>query len=77
VTPLHHIGEFFRNLTLAIPLGVVRLLFVGLLVALLIWVLRLPKSETTPPGGSDKPTENLKLWAGLAISAQIVIYSLV
>ncbi|MFT5490955.1 MAG: hypothetical protein ACI8V5_001311, partial [Limisphaerales bacterium] len=44
---MHHIGEFFRNLTLAIPLGVVRLLFVGLLVALLIWVLRLPKSETT------------------------------
>ena len=77
MTPLHHIGEFFRNLTLAIPLGVVRLIFVALLVALLIWVLRLPKSETTPPGGSDKPTENLKLWAGLAISAQIVIYSLV
>lgn len=77
MTPLHHIGEFFRNLTLAIPLGVVRLIFVGLLIALLIWVLRLPKAETTPPGGSDKPTENLKLWAGIALGAQILIYSFV
>ncbi len=77
MTPLHYIGDFFRAATVAIPLGVVRLIFVALLVALLIWVLRLPRAETTPPGGSDKPTENLKLWAGLAVGAQILIYSLV
>jgi len=77
VTPLHHIGEFFRNLTVAIPLGVVRLLFLALLIGLLVWVLRLPKAETTPPDGSGKPTENLKLWAGLALGAQILIYAFV
>lgn len=77
MTPLHYIGEFFRNLTIAIPLGVVRFVFLALLIGLLIWVLRLPKEETTPPGGSDKPAENLKLWAGFAIGAQILIYSFV
>ncbi len=77
MTPLHHIGEFFRNVTVAIPLGVVRAIFLALLVGLLIWVLRLPDAETTPADGSGKATENLKLWAGLALAAQILIYSLV
>jgi len=77
MTPLHHIGELFRNLSLAIPLPVVRLIFLALLVGLLIWVLRLPKTETTPPEGSGKPTEDLKLWAALALGAQILIYLLV
>lgn len=77
MTPLHHIGELFRNLSLAIPLGIVRLIFLALLIGLLIWVCRLPKTETTPPDGSNKPTENLKLWAGIALGTQILIYLLV
>jgi len=75
VTPLHYIGEFFRNLALAIPLWGVRLIFLGLLIGLLLWVIRLPKSETTPPEGSDKATEDLKLWASLALAVQILIYA--
>lgn len=77
MTPLHHIGEFFRNLTVAIPLGVVRLMFLALLIGLALWVLRLPKVETTPSDGSDIASENLKLWACLALGAQILIYAIV
>lgn len=74
MTPLHYIGELFRNLSLAVPLPVVRVIFLALLVGLLIWVTRLPKAETTPPEGTGKATENLKLWASIALGMQIVIY---
>ena len=74
MTILHYIGEFFRNALLAIPLPVVRVLFVGTLVGLLIWVLRLPQSETTPPGRPARWDENLKIGASFALLLQIVIY---
>ena len=77
MTPLHAIGETIRHLMTAIPLPAVRAIFVLLLVALLIWVLQLPKSTTTPPGEGRTPlhwSENLKLWAAVALVFQIVIY---
>ena len=46
MTPLHSFGEALRQLLQAIPLSIVRLLFVGTLVVVLLWVLRLPRSET-------------------------------
>lgn len=76
MTILHVIGDFFRNLLLAIPLVAVRLLFVGTLVALLLWVLFLPSNATTPPEGAKRWDENLKFGAGLALVIQIVVYSL-
>ncbi len=60
MTPLHTIGEFVRNLMLRIPLPAVRVLFVGLLVALLLWVLRLPREETVAPGEPTRWYTNLK-----------------
>lgn len=75
MTPLHSFGESLRQLLQAIPLGWVRLLFVGTLVVVLLWVLRLPRSETTPVDGATRWDENLKLGAGLALIAQILIYS--
>ena len=74
MTPLHTLGELLRNALGSIPLGLVRLLFVGSLVVLLIWVLRLPREETSPPGGRRRWDENLKLSASLALVIQIVIY---
>lgn len=76
MTPLHFIGEFVRELLGAIPLEAVRLLFAALPVAVLIWVLTLPREATTPPGGTGRWDENLKLGAALALIAQIVIYCL-
>jgi uncharacterized iron-regulated membrane protein len=75
VTPLHHIGDFFRQLVLVVPLPVVRAIFVLLLVGLLFWIIRLPNERVRPtrndPGGW---ASNLKLWAAIAIGVQIIIY---
>ena len=74
MTPLHQLGEFFRQGLQVVPLSAVRVLFVGTLVVLLIWVLRLPRSAATPVGGAKRWDENLKLGASLALLIQIVIY---
>lgn len=71
--PFHAIGDLVRQLLLGIPLEVARGLFATLLVGVMIWVLRLPNSRTTPP---DSPHwyNNLKLWAVLALGIQLAIY---
>ena len=74
MSPLHHFGEFLRGLLVAVPMPAVRFLFVATLLALLIWVIRLPRSATTPPGGAKRWDEHLKPVAGIAIIIQIVIY---
>lgn len=76
MTPLHSLGQTVRQMLLTIPLPAVKLLFVGTLVALLVWVLRLPARQTQPEGGARRWDENLKIIAGLALLIQIVIYSL-
>lgn len=75
MTPLHQIGETIRGLMLAIPLPVVRGLFLLTLATVLIWVWRLPTSETTPEGGARRWDENLKVGATFALVLQLVIYS--
>jgi hypothetical protein len=78
MTPLHWFGDFVRDAMMAVPMGVVRAIFVGLLLALLVWVLRLPKERVQPPeeerGGWSA---NLKLWAAIALLLQVLIYLLV
>ena len=87
MTPLHWIGQFVREWMGAIPLPVVRGLFIALPVVLLIWVLSLPREATTPPDdasisqgyppkGHARWTANLKFGASLALILQIVIYAL-
>ena len=76
-TPLHALGDFLRELLAQIPLSAVRLLFVLVPAALLVWVLRLPRSETTRTGAETRWDENLKLWAGLALAIQIAIYAFI
>lgn len=76
MTPLHQFGEFLRQTLQTVPLPAVKLLFVASLVALLVWVLRLPQSATTPPGGAKRWDENLKTGAAVALVIQIVIYAL-
>ena len=76
MTPLHHIGNLVRELLLQIPLPVVRGLFIALPVAVLIWVLTLPREATTDPEGTGRWNTNLKTGAAVALLMQIVIYSL-
>ena len=77
MTPLHAIGDSIRHILLLIPIGIVRGVFVLLLLGLLIWVLRLPKHVTRRATAVHEPpalSEDLKLWAGLTLGIQIVIY---
>ncbi|MCA9038482.1 MAG: hypothetical protein KDA91_25325 [Planctomycetaceae bacterium] len=76
MTPVHQLGEWLRQLLQAVPLPAVRALFVGSLIILLVWVLRLPTSEVSPPGGAKRWDENLKFGACLALAIQIVIYAI-
>ncbi|HID22691.1 MAG TPA: hypothetical protein EYP14_09865 [Planctomycetaceae bacterium] len=76
MTLLHVVGEFLRNGLLQVPLGAAQVLFVLLPTVILIWVLRLPRSETTPPDGHGGWNENLKFGAALALLLQIAIYLL-
>jgi len=75
MTPLHHFGDALRTAMQAVPLSAVRGLFLLTLLAVLIWVLRLPAAAVTPPGGARRWDENLKVGAVLALALQIVIYT--
>jgi len=74
MTPLHLVGNTLRALLMRVPLPAVRVLFVLLPLGLLIWVLALPRSATTPPDGHGGWSENLKYGAALALILQIAIY---
>ena len=37
--------------------------------------MRLPRESTTPRRGASRWDEDLKLWAGIAMAIQILIYS--
>jgi hypothetical protein len=75
--PLHDLGRWLRAVCEAIPLVAARGLFVALLLALLIWVLTLPREATTRSSGPTRLSENLKIWAAAAVLIQLVIYALV
>ncbi len=75
MSPLRSVGDFIRELFLAVPLEVARLLFVLLPALLLIWVFCLPRTETTAAATSRHSCRNLKIWAILALALQVVIYA--
>jgi len=75
MTPLHYIGEWLREALLLIPMGIVRALFVALPIVLILWVLSLPRTATTPPGDHGRPYENMKIYAVMALLIQVLIYS--
>jgi hypothetical protein len=74
MSPLHDLGDALRSGLMMIPLSVVRGVVVCALLALIVWVLRLPTERTTPPGRAGRWDEDLKVWAWIALSIQVVIY---
>lgn len=74
MSPLHYFGDFVRELFLKVPLELARGLFVLLMLALLIWVLTLPKKEVSRSESSEPISENLRIWAALALLVQVVVY---
>lgn len=75
-TPLHQIGAGIRDVLLLIPLPMVRVIFLALLAAVLLWVLSLPRSETTAPDSDGRSGANLKVGASIALGMQLAIYLL-
>jgi hypothetical protein len=72
MTPLHAVGDFFRELLLRVPLPAARVLFLTLLIAVLVWVaVRGPD-----PGEDPARARTLKIWAAAALVLQILIYTL-
>jgi hypothetical protein len=75
-TILHTVGDQLRELFASIPLPVVRWVFLAVPVLLLVWVLLLPRRAVTPPTGTGRWDENLRLWAAVTLIMQIIIYSI-
>ena len=72
---LHAIGQALRDGFLLIPLPAVRALFVGLLVALLLWVWSLPVAPADDASPTDRrAARRLKWIASVALGIQIGIY---
>ncbi len=74
MNPLHVIGDWLRGLFLGIPMGAVRVMFVAIPLLLMVWVIRLPTAQTVPPGREHRWEEDLRIWAWVALAAQVVIY---
>ncbi len=75
MTPFHYIGEFIRQLLIAIPMVMVRILFVAFFLTLIIWVWRLPRERWVPAqNGETGLSTHLKFWALLALGIQLAIY---
>lgn len=76
MSPLHGLGTLLRDVLATVPLGAVRAIFVGIPLLLMVWVLRLPASQTMPPDGRTGWDSDLRNWAWLALGIQVVIYCL-
>lgn len=72
--PLHWIGDTLRAAFLLVPMEFVQAVFVAVPLLLMVWVLRLPTAETTPPESRGGWADDLKVWAWLALAMQVLVY---
>jgi hypothetical protein len=72
---LHWIGDQLRSTFLLVPLWAARGLFLAVLLGLMIWIVQLPRSVTTPSATSPWH-EDLRVWAWLALLVQLLAYGL-
>ncbi|HEY0982660.1 MULTISPECIES: hypothetical protein [unclassified Schlesneria] len=76
MTLFHWIGNTLREQLDLIPLSTARWLMIGLFLGLMFWVVQLPTDQTNPSDRTARWTDDLKIWAWLALIIQILIYSL-
>jgi hypothetical protein len=72
---LHWIGDQLRSTFLLVPLWAARGLFLAVFLGLMIWIVQLPRSATTPSATSPWH-EDLRVWAWLALLIQLLAYGL-
>jgi hypothetical protein len=76
MTPLHQIGDWLRETLQHVPLSVARVVFLLIFAGLIAWTLSLPASQTQRPQTPARLSENLKIWAVLALLFQVMVYLL-
>lgn len=76
MSPLHILGGLLRDALLQIPMPAVRAIFIAVPLVLMVWVLRLPAAQTTPPDGRAGWDTDLRIWAWLALAGQVLVYCL-
>ena len=64
-------GSLF-SLVMAVPMSVVRIIFIGVLVVLALWVLSMPGQY--PESGKKKLREDLRLFALGVLLLQALLY---
>ncbi len=74
MTPLHHFGQWVRDLLMQIPMPVVRGVVIAFFAGILCWVWSLPRERTVPIDRMPRWDEKLKWVATVALGAQIIIY---
>ncbi|MBN2327094.1 MAG: hypothetical protein JXR73_08055 [Candidatus Omnitrophica bacterium] len=67
-------GEALREFTLQIPLSAAKGIYIFYYVILIIWVLKMRKSEVVGDLPGKKTPINLRPYAVVALIGQIVIY---
>jgi len=76
MTLFHWIGDTLRQQLELIPLSTARWLMIGLFLSLMFWIVQLPTDLTNPKDRPARWSNDLKIWAWLALIFQILIYSL-
>ena len=76
MTLFHWIGDTLRQQLDLVPLSTARWLMIGLFLSLMFWIVQLPTDQTNPKDRPAKWSNDLKIWAWLALIFQILIYSL-
>jgi hypothetical protein len=75
MTPLHSVGDFFRELLGRVPLWFAQAIFIAVPLVLLAWLIFVPRSQATPENGGGWFSD-LRLWAAAALMLQTAIYAL-
>ena len=76
LTVLKPLSNMFYNWTAAVPMGAVKLIFVGMLVLMMVWVWRLRSERVEADGVWTRVCNDLRFWALSILSVQVVIYIL-
>ncbi len=72
---LRPFGDWIFGIILSVPLWAVKLVFLGILAALAIWVLTLPAQRATDQDGNEKSVfTDLRLFAIGLLALQSICY---
>ncbi|MFC1539797.1 hypothetical protein ACFL6H_10270 [Candidatus Latescibacterota bacterium] len=69
---LNPIAQYLFEIAMAIPMSVVRMIFLGIFALLAIWVLTMPPQY--PDDGEQKKWSDLRLFALIVLVVQSLFY---